>query len=99
MANVVNNTTQQSLFDSASIKVNFPSISESGADDYLAKGADIIKAFNALNELSNAIAPIFSTGSPEGVVKSNYSQLYIDTASNTWYSNPNLGANTGWVAK
>jgi hypothetical protein len=38
------------------------------------------------------------TGNPNGVVTSNLSQRYVDTATNTQYFNPNIGVNTGWVA-
>lgn len=83
--------TNQNAGDHALIKQMFPGITETGADDYLAKTTDILK-------LINETAPSSGTGSPEGVVSANLSQLYIDTAVPQQYWNPNYGAKTGWVA-
>lgn len=90
----INTTTQQSLFDYAEIKSNFPSASEQGLDDYSAKGRDIIRLFI----LANSLIPLDGVGSPEGIAESNFSKMYIDTNANQLYFNPIVGANTGWVA-
>ena len=99
MADLVSTRTLQTLFDYGMIKANVPDITEVAADDYSAKGRDILNLIGAVNKLANETAPLFGTGSPEGLVTSTISQLYIDTNTNTWYSNPALGVNTGWVAK
>lgn len=90
----INTTTQQSLFDYAEIKSNFPAASEQGLDDYSAKGRDIARLFS----IANNLIPLDGTGSPEGVVESNFSKMYIDTAANQLYFNSNVGVNTGWIA-
>ncbi len=43
--------------------------------------------------------PIIGTGSPEGVVTSNFSKQYIDTSTSpaTQYFNETLSSNTGWI--
>ncbi len=99
MANLITTKTLQTLFDYALIQESIPKITEVGTDDYAAKGRDILTLIVAVNKLANESAPIFGTGSPESLVTSTISQLYIDTATNDWYSNPNLGVNTGWVVK
>ena len=94
MANEFNSNTQQSLFDYASIMENFPAATERGLDDYSAKGRDLARLLSAIPNL----IPLDGTGSPEGVVTSNLSKQYIDTAANQIYFNPVVGVDTGWVA-
>ena len=83
--------SNQNAGDHALIKQMFPGISDTGADDYLAKTSEILK-------LINESSPSTGSGSPEGVVNANLSQMYIDTDVNQLYWNPVYSANTGWVA-
>jgi len=84
--------SNQNLADSGRVRMAFPEITEDAVTDYLAKTIEIIM-------LQQQSAPVFGAGSPEGVVTSTFSQLYIDTNTNTWYSNQKRDVNTGWVAK
>lgn len=86
------NLNYQTLFDWSAIRSAFPSANDAAIDDYYAKTT-------LLTLLLEQSAPVFGTGSPEGVITSTLSQLYIDTDTNTWYSNAERGVNTGWVAK
>lgn len=99
MGNFIPEGTTQTLLDYASIREEIPTLTDIGVDDYAGKGRDIARLIRAVNNLASQTSPIFGTGSPEGVVTSTISQLYIDTATNDWYSNPTLGVNTGWVVK
>lgn len=85
------NPSEQSVFDFAEIKTAFPGISELGAEDYAAKGRDIVRLFASVSPL-NGILP------PEGVATANLSKMYVDTAAQILYFNPVIGAKTGWVA-
>lgn len=74
---------------------------ESGVNDYMAIKAKLTETIVRLNEVINIVndsAPLFGTGSPEGVVQANSSQQYYDTsvAPVIMYINQTIGANTGW---
>ena len=88
---MANFRSNQNLADEQRIRQAFPSITDDAIIDYLAKTREIII-------LLNETSPSFGTGSPEGVVTSTLSQMYIDTATNTQYYNPDYGVNIGWVA-
>ena len=57
-----------------------------------------------LEDLRNIIAHLnesaiqFGVVAPESTVAANNSQLYFDTNTSTMYTNPTIGAVTGWVA-
>lgn len=59
----------------------------------LANGNIQDSGFNPLD-----LVMIVGTGNPNGVVTSNQSRQFFDTAGPTQYNNPNVGVNTGWVA-
>lgn len=63
-------------------------------EDYMGMKQDI----NLLAQLLESYKPQFGTGSPEGAVTSNNSQLYFDTSVSPviLYVNPTVGVNTGW---
>ena len=84
-------STIQTLFDYQSIRAAFPEAEDSAIDDYYAKTV-------LIRQLLDQAGPELGTGSPEGVVTSTLSQMYIDTAGPTQYYNPNVGVDTGWVA-
>jgi hypothetical protein len=74
---------------------------ESGVNDYMSLKAKITEAVVIVNQLVDFInnsAPQFGTGSPEGVVTANNSQVYYDTsvAPVIMYVNQSIGADTGW---
>lgn len=89
MANSI--VTLQSMFDYQSIKDAFPNADERAINDYSAKGREILRSLRES-------APEQGSGSPEGVVTSTLSRLYVDTDIPQLYFNPSLGSNTGWVA-
>lgn len=71
-------------------------------EDYFQLKTDNDNLRNALVSLISMVSggdfsPLSGSGSPEGVVAANYSQLYIDTVAPAIYYNPTLGAETGWV--
>lgn len=73
------------------------------AEDYFQLKRDHENLLNAFTSLlamvsDGEFSPLNGTGSPEGVVTSNYSQLYVDTAVPTLYFNSVIGVNTGWSA-
>lgn len=88
---MANLTTQQSLLDYASIRLNFPAITDKGVSDYYGKGIE-------LEEIKASLGPQFGSGTPEGNVTSTLSKLYVDTDTNTMYANPLSNVNTGWIA-
>ena len=61
-------------------------------DNLLAGVTQLIDLIN-----SGEFSPASGTGSPEGVTAANYSQFYVDTATNNIYYNPTFGADTGWL--
>lgn len=83
--------SEQSVFDFAEIKAAFPNISELGAEDYAAKGRDIVRLFESVSPLDGILPP-------EGVEVANLSKMYVDTAAKILYFNPVVGAKTGWIA-
>ncbi|MHC5091010.1 MAG: hypothetical protein ACYSOJ_05190 [Planctomycetota bacterium] len=79
------------MLDYASIRLNFPNITDKGVSDYYGKGIE-------LEEIKSSMGPQFGSGTPEGNITSNLSRLYVDTDTNTMYANPDFGVNTGWIA-
>lgn len=74
---------------------------ESGLNDYMAIKAKLTETIAVLNQVADYIndsAPQFGTGSPEGVVTANNSQVYYDesVAPVIMYVNQTIGADTGW---
>ncbi len=71
-------------------------LNESGIEDYMAIKDDIDGVLSLIAE--EMFSPKFGEGSPEGVVTSNLSKQYIDTATDpaTVYFNLNSSVNTGW---
>jgi len=88
--------SNQTIEDWGECNKEHPSWSENSVEDYMEIKADILNFINLIN--NGALSPQFGTGSPEGVVTSNYSLKYIDTAIPTEYYNPTFGSDTGWVA-
>ena len=68
--------------------------SERGLESYMCLLEDVRNLITHINESSIQYGLV----SPEGVTASNNSQLYFDTATSTLYTNPTIGAITGWVA-
>lgn len=78
--------------------------SELGLEDYMGLKDDVNRIITALSELSESVSslsPLSGTGSPEGVVTSNLSQVYYDLTNAptnvTMYFNENVGVDTGWL--
>lgn len=63
-------------------------------EDYMAMKEDLNSLLSSVN---NPLSALFGVGSPEGVVKSNLSRLYIDTGANNLYFNESFSADTGWL--
>lgn len=63
-------------------------------EDYMAMKEDLNSLLSSVN---NPLSAQFGVGSPEGVVKSNLSRLYIDTGANNLYFNESFSADTGWL--
>jgi len=85
------NQAIQTLFDWDSIRQAFPDASVAAIDDYYAKTI-------LIRQIINESGPKNGSGSPEGVVTSSISKLYVDTDIPTQYFNPVVGVKTGWVA-
>lgn len=83
----------ESYFD---CKSNHPNWSEMAIEDYQALKDDIFTFISLVN--NGELSPQFGTGSPEGLIVSNYSLKYIDTSIPTEYYNPVYGSKTGWIA-
>ena len=71
-------------------------------EDYFQLKRDYDNLVLAVQTVINAVnAGEFSlqsgSGSPEGVVTSNYSLQYVDTDTNQIYYNLEFGVNTGWA--
>lgn len=77
-------------------RTNHPSWSEMAIEDYQSLKEDISIFIGLVN--NGDLSPQFGTGSPEGIVTSNYSLKYIDTSIPTEYYNPVFGSKTGWIA-
>lgn len=84
-------TSRQVIKEFSELQGKFPA---QFIEDYMALKSDTDK----LIAVSNQLKPLFGDGSPEGVVKSNASQLYLDKLTNTLYINPDIDVTTGWVA-
>lgn len=94
-------TSRQSIkdYNTASTSLGIPS--SIGVDDYMALKEDaiyLIETVEALQAQVDELSPLSGTGSPEGVVESNRSLLYVDTSVPTMYFNPTYQADTGWLA-
>jgi len=88
--------SSQTINDWGSCSSEQPKWSGNFVDDYMGTKLDVTELLNALN--NGFLSPQSGSGSPEGVIVSNYSLLYIDTAgSNQMYFNPVFGQKTGWV--
>ncbi len=98
MADYIITQTTQTLTDQSGIKEAFMGISEIGANDYAGKTFDIFRLTRAINRLAIDSTTLDGSGSPEGLITSNLTKIYIDTDVNQLYFNPVVGVNTGWVA-
>lgn len=63
-------------------------------NQFISLAQDLITTANSLDRNFMQVG----TGSPEGVVTSNKSRQYFDSAANTLYVNPVVGADSGWTA-
>lgn len=70
--------------------------SNNAIEDYMGIKDDLLTVEDLIE--SGSLSPLFGTGSPEGVITSNYSLKYIDVAIPTEYYNPTYGTDIGWVA-
>lgn len=70
--------------------------SDNSVEDYMGLKDALDQIISAFND--GDISPQFGTGSPEGIVTSNYSLKYIDTAVPTEYYNETFESDTGWIA-
>ncbi len=73
-------------------------------EDYTSIATSLQSLSKALSGLSSNISNsvmIVGSGSPNGVVESNFSRQYYDVSGSVgsrFYVNPTVGADTGWVA-
>ena len=91
--------SNQSALDDVDIESTYKFKNASAIEDLRFMKADIYAILNLIN--SDEFTPIQGTGSPEGVVMSNSSLQYIDTAlspaSVTMYANSETNSKTGWI--
>jgi hypothetical protein len=86
----------QVIKDFADCVIEHKDWSEGAIEDYMAVKDDLDRVVDLIND--NEFSPKSGTGSPEGLIASNYSLLYIDTAFPKIYFNSTYGADTGWLA-
>lgn len=86
--------TRQTVIDYSEARDAYKIPTENGLEDFMAMKSDIIFHRVFINNWS----PQFGTGSPEGVVTCNNSQVYYDTSVTPviMYINQTIGADTGW---
>lgn len=91
--------TNQSELDYSDIRATYNFKSEKAVGDFAFLKTDILTIIGMIN--NDEFTPLQGTGSPEGVVTSNSSLQYIDTAlspvSVTMYANSQTNSKTGWI--
>lgn len=93
--------SRQTVLEYGEVPQAYNMSSEYGIDDLMALKEDIAALISLVNDSNSTFTPQFGTGSPEGLVTSNFNRTYYDTTlspvSVTLYVNQNVGVNTGWV--
>lgn len=97
----MNIETRQTVTEYSEAREVYGFSKDNTIEDFMAMKSDIADMINLLNDGASTFTPQFGTGSPEGVVISNYNRTYYDDtllpASYTQWVNPAAGAITGWV--
>lgn len=88
--------SDQTITSHGELRLSTKGWNEQLIEDYQGKFSDIIRLLALVN--NGELSPILGTGNPNGVVTSNYSLKYIDTAVPTEYYNTAIGLDTGWIA-
>ena len=89
---MINSRQEIQQYSDANELINFKN--ERGLESYMCLLEDMRNIITHLNE--SAIQ--YGTVTPDNNIKSNNSQLYFNTSTSTMYTNPEIGALTGWVA-
>ena len=91
--------SRQLITEYSDARLNISFKTDDGVEDYMALKADVTSLIELIN--NGDYEPQFGTGSPEGVVTSNFNRTYYDTTlspvSVTMWTNQVTGVDTGWV--
>lgn len=98
---MINIESRQTIIEYREVKDSYGIDNDYAIDDFMAIKEDIINLITLINNTNSTFTPQFGTGSPEGIVTSNYNRTYYDNtlspASATMYVNETVGSKIGWV--
>lgn len=93
--------SRQTVLEYSEVPATYGIDNDYGIEDLMALKEDVRSLISLVNDSNSTFTPQFGTGSPEGVVTSNFNRTYYDTTlspvSVTLYVNQNIGVSTGWV--
>ena len=91
--------SNQNAIEYSDIEKTYNLKTEKAIDDMLFLKADVSSVVGLINK--GYFSPIVGTGSPEGIIASNASLQYIDTAlspvSVTMWVNTTINSKTNWI--